>query len=123
MSELFHEAQEIRNFWKALKPEYALDQGPYIHPEDLAKMKDLGADKTFSQWCMSNNPGDKGSTFSVPSVPQPFIGNLEDPKILIVTFNPGFQPFSDWALGNTNSILNTTICKKMPRGPIHHIET
>ena len=34
-----------------------------------------------------------------PSVPQPFMGDLHNPKVLVVTFNPGFHEFSDWALG------------------------
>ena len=33
-----------------------------------------------------------------PSVPQPFMGDLDNPKVLVVTFNPGFHEFSDWAL-------------------------
>ena len=34
-----------------------------------------------------------------PSVAQPFMGDLHNPKVLVVTFNPGFHEFSDWALG------------------------
>ena len=34
-----------------------------------------------------------------PSVAQPFMGDLNNPKILVVSFNPGFHEFSDWALG------------------------
>lgn len=37
-----------------------------------------------------------------PSVAQPFMGDLRNPKILVVSFNPGFHEFSDWALGAEN---------------------
>ena len=37
-----------------------------------------------------------------PSVAQPFMGVLRNPKILVVSFNPGFHEFSDWALGAEN---------------------
>lgn len=37
-----------------------------------------------------------------PSVAQPFMGDLHNPKVLVVTFNPAFHEFSDWALGAEN---------------------
>lgn len=46
-----------------------------------------------------------------PSVAQPFMGDLNNPKVLVVTFNPGFHKFSDWALGADN--LAEEILKKV----------
>lgn len=46
-----------------------------------------------------------------PSVAQPFMGDLNNPKVLVVTFNPGFHKFSDWALGAEN--LAEEIMKKV----------
>ncbi|MDN8594369.1 MULTISPECIES: hypothetical protein [unclassified Corynebacterium] len=46
-----------------------------------------------------------------PSVAQPFMGDLNNPKVLVVTFNPGFHKFSDWALGAEN--LSEEIMKKV----------
>lgn len=46
-----------------------------------------------------------------PNVAQPFMGDLNNPKVLVVTFNPGFHKFSDWALGAEN--LAEEIMKKV----------
>lgn len=34
-----------------------------------------------------------------PNVPQPFMGDIKNPKVVVVTFNPGFHEFVDWVLG------------------------
>lgn len=34
-----------------------------------------------------------------PNVPQPFMGDIKKPKVVVVTFNPGFHEFVDWVLG------------------------
>lgn len=48
-----------------------------------------------------------------PSVAQPFMGDLHNPKILVVTFNPGFHEFSDWALGAPVSQLARATQQKL----------
>lgn len=50
-----------------------------------------------------NNPDFRNEDDAIyPSVAQPFMGDLRNPKILVVSFNPGFHEFSDWALGAEN---------------------
>lgn len=46
-----------------------------------------------------------------PNVAQPFMGDLNNPKVLVVTFNPAYHEFSDWALGAEN--LAEEIMKKV----------
>ena len=69
-----------------------------IHSEDWAhwseKQRDIAAQYVNGH---QNELSEDSRLF--PNVPQPFMGDLSNPKVVVVTFNPGFHEFVDWVLG------------------------
>ena len=69
-----------------------------IHSEDWAHWSE--DQRTTAAQYANGHRGDfdeKSPLF--PNVPQPFMGDLSNPKVVVVTFNPGFHEFVDWVLG------------------------
>ncbi len=69
-----------------------------IHSEDWANWSESQR-KTASRYVNGHrkNVNEKSPLF--PNVPQPFMGDLDNPKVVVVTFNPGFHDCVDWVLG------------------------
>jgi len=69
-----------------------------IHSEDWAHWSEEQR-TTAAQYANGHrgNFDEKSPLF--PNVPQPFMGDLSNPKVIVVTFNPGFHEFVDWVLG------------------------
>lgn len=90
----------------------------FIHPQDVAFLKNEAAPKdkrlaTLRSW-VNGYEGEKLKEFQAddakalplyPAVPQPFMGDLSDPRLLVVTMNPGFHEYSDWVMGRPFSAL------------------
>lgn len=62
---------------------------------------------------LNGDPGAEYGGALYPNVAQPFMGDLHNPKVLVVTFNPGFHEFSDWALGAKEKQLAEKTRKKL----------
>lgn len=112
----------ITDFWKDLLPEATnVDElkalvlrsdAAFIHPKDRAfyteaaeisgprkreKIQEaLAMVETYGKGVEPESPE---GVVPLPVVPQPFSGDLQDPKVVVVSFNPGFQAIYDWALG------------------------
>ncbi|MDY3126990.1 MAG: hypothetical protein SOW59_02500, partial [Corynebacterium sp.] len=73
------------------------DKDKFIHPRDvevLQQLEDSGKESGALQGLRNivNGPQHKENPEIVfPAVPQPFMGDLRNPKILVVTFNPGYH--------------------------------
>lgn len=69
-----------------------------IHSEDWANWSDKQRNIAAQYVNGHTKPlNEKSSLF--PNVPQPFMGDLYNPNVVVVTFNPGFHEFVDWVLG------------------------
>ena len=69
-----------------------------IHREDWAHWSDEQR-TTVAQYANGHTKPLKEKSPLFPNVPQPFMGDLRNPKVVVVTFNPGFHEFVDWVLG------------------------
>ena len=69
-----------------------------IHREDWAHWIDEQR-TTAAQYANGHTKPLKEKSPLFPNVPQPFMGDLSNPKVVVVTFNPGFHEFVDWVLG------------------------
>lgn len=69
-----------------------------IHSEDWANWSDSQR-KTASKYVNGHRKNLNEESPLFPNVPQPFMGDLDNPKVVVVTFNPGFHEFVDWVLG------------------------
>ncbi|AZA09945.1 hypothetical protein [Corynebacterium pseudopelargi] len=95
-----------------------LESDTFIHPKDVAFLKDEAdpEDKrlaTLRSW-VNGYEGNKLKEFQAddakalplyPAVPQPFMGDLSAPRLLVVTMNPSFHEYSDWVMGRPFSAL------------------
>ncbi len=69
-----------------------------IHSEDWAHWSDKQR-KIAARYANGHTKPLKEKSLLFPNVPQPFMGDLSNPKVVVVTFNPGFHEFVDWVLG------------------------
>lgn len=69
-----------------------------IHREDWSHWSDEQR-TTAAQYANGHTKPLKEQSPLFPNVPQPFMGDLSNPKVVVVTFNPGFHEFVDWVLG------------------------
>lgn len=69
-----------------------------IHSEDWAHWSDKQR-KIAARYANGHTKALKEKSRLFPNVPQPFMGDLSNPKVVVVTFNPGFHEFVDWVLG------------------------
>ena len=69
-----------------------------IHSEDWANWSDSQR-KTASKYVNGYRKDFNEESPLFPNVPQPFMGDLNNPKVVVVTFNPGFHDCVDWVLG------------------------
>ena len=69
-----------------------------IHRGDWANWSDSQR-KTASKYVNGHRKNFNKKSPLFPNVPQPFMGDLDNPKVVVVTFNPGFHEFVDWVLG------------------------
>lgn len=69
-----------------------------IHHGDWAYWSDSQR-KTASMYVNGHRKKFNEKSPLFPNVPQPFMGDLDNPKVVVVTFNPGFHEFVDWVLG------------------------
>lgn len=69
-----------------------------IHSEDWAHWSDKQR-KIAARYANGHTKNLKEKSRLFPSVPQPLMGDLSNPKVVVVTFNPGFHEFVDWVLG------------------------
>lgn len=69
-----------------------------IHSEDWAYWSDSQR-KTASMYVNGHREEFNEESPLFPNVPQPFMGDLYSPNVVVVTFNPGFHEFVDWVLG------------------------
>ena len=69
-----------------------------IHSEDWAIWSD-SQKQTASMYVNGHRKDFNEESPLFPNVPQPFMGDLDNPKVVVVTFNPGFHEFVDWVLG------------------------
>ncbi|AZA12048.1 hypothetical protein [Corynebacterium gerontici] len=90
----------------------------FIHPQDVAFLKNETdpKDKCLARlrsW-VNGYEGKKIKEFQAddatglplyPAVPQPFMGDLSAPRLLVVSMNPGFHEYSDWVMGRPFSDL------------------
>jgi hypothetical protein len=90
---------DLAEFWSRL--EHSSEQG-WIHPCDWDAIKALGGDRVR----FDAPPTDEDaieevhrerSRLQAHLIPQPFIGNLADPKVVICLTNPGFG-WGDYAV-------------------------
>ena len=69
-----------------------------IHSEDWAHWSDKQRD-IAAQYVNGHQNELSEDSRLFPNAPQPFMGDLSNPKVVVVTFNPGFHEFVDWVLG------------------------
>ena len=84
-------------------PSFVADKNAQEYRDRLVK---------FLQY-LNGDPEAKYGGALYPSVAQPFMGDLHNPKVLVVTFNPAFHEFSDWALGATEDQLAEATSQKL----------
>lgn len=119
-SEINDAAGEIKKFWSEFKlpdgassyaelldavekePEDEDLRRALIHPKDWEKL-DTSQREIAMHYVNGHKHKLKSASRLYPIVPQPFMGDLKNPKVVVVTFNPGFHEFVDWVLAGPYS--------------------
>jgi hypothetical protein len=92
-------SNELVEFWK----QYRLDGPPFVHPDDIDLLrangrvveKDAPDYVSYIAGTRFANQEDEGLHLSL--LPVPYIGNLQNSKIVILLLNPGFEHSDYWA--------------------------
>ncbi|MFC5938544.1 hypothetical protein ACFPVT_03915 [Corynebacterium choanae] len=100
------------------------DRNTFIHPKDVTTLREWEENKThpdaklsvLQRWVngyMKQEIPEGADLY--PTVPQPFMGDIRNPRVLLVTMNPGFHEFADWAMGRQVADLPHDSKKQMEK--------
>ncbi len=92
-------SNELVDFWKR----YRVDRPPFAHPDDIDLLRDNGrlveSDASdFKSYIAGRRFASReDNELHLSLLPVPYIGNVQESKIVILLLNPGFEHSDYWA--------------------------